>query len=461
MAKERAVARVNNRRTRAGAAALAAALLAAVMAAIPSGAGATPPPVPASMVKKEMTKPTTVKVEIRPNLPKLNLETGQWYSIQNVDVHYKTEWKGITHVTTYYLEYIWARNWTLGRINKQMEIYLGVDPPTDEDIKKALAASSEADLFDTILGKQVSKVYSVRLAKEPKFSFRSPNEVTFQVEGEFELIGFEELKRVRQTGTVGLKRKGLKDSWSLACAPDSPCLSGGFGAAGQRFDVSSRKLSREALSKIDSVWKIGLEKWVGPKYDALGAPAKFKDLVEFTQFAYKALYTGDLKTWDAFMVRNHGDRAPEAFNKGRDWFINNATEFRRQYCPNLVLAERPGERATTIRFFDRGKVNKGFIKADWRADGFWVTDLAVDVADGTKADEIAAIADVNGCVDNLPAVVNLNPEGFKAGDRVRGKRKGWSKEYSGVIQSVNKGNAMVRFNNGSYEDMRLTDLKRE
>jgi hypothetical protein len=418
-----------------------------------------------AQIKKDMGGKDVIKFDVRPGGGAVKNAEGVIYWEQTVEIHYKTEWKGITYVLRGDVEYNWAGNkWVFVRFRKNNHWYLGVDPPSEADIKKAIESSNAGDLFDTYLQKQATQVFLVKLAKDPKFSFSSPNEVSFELYVEFEVVGYQELKRVHQTGTVGLKRSLPKDKWSSACRPDNPCLLGGIGSGGQRHEISKRKLSDEQIKKIPTLYQIGLEKWVTPKYAALGAPEKFKDETEFARFAYKALYTGDLKTWDAFLIRNWGDREPEAYNKGRDWFINQAEAFRRQYCPELVLAEPPvkiAARGVRLKFMDKAKGNKGFLQVDWRQDGFWVNDLAVDLAEGAKADEIAAVPADKGCVEDLPPPPNLNPQGFKVGEKVVASVPNWSKDFLGEILEVHEdGRARVHLSDNSNVTMAMTGLRR-
>lgn len=415
-----------------------------------------------AQIKKDFAGKDVLKVEVKPRGATATnyVDAGQILWEQTIEVHYRTEWKGITRVERGDVEYEYVGGqWKYQRIRPNDTWFVGVAPPTAKDVDAAVAAGGPEQVFTSSVElKNTTAVHSVKLDKDPRWTFPEPSRVFFYALVEYDRKSGYDLQRVQCPFQLELRRKSPTDAWTSMCGSEKPCLVG--GECKQATVLSAKTLKAEEIDALPGLAMIAFERWAAPKYAALGAPETWKDAEEMLRWAYKALYSGDEKSWQAFVWKN-GDRW-EVFEKGRDQIVKRSADFRRQFCPELVVHERrpSGRTGLTLTFKDKSKAKSCQLGAGTAKGKPIVDRVYCDFFEGAKADEVAAIPEAEACVEAPQA--NKNPLDLKAGDKVWSKWGGRGKELKGTVVRVNGDKISVRYDDNSNDvDIPIGAVRRQ
>ncbi len=371
----------------------------------------------ASRIKKDLSGKGVVKVEVRKKGGGATWYPSEGRTLweQTVLVHYKTPWKGVTEVHHGDVVYVWTgRGWKYEKVRPGGVWYEGFKNPSPAEIDAALAVAGQESVLDRFVQTYATQIHSVKLAADPRWSWSKPTEVSFYVTVVYDRkTSSSELAKVQQDIQISMGRAAVGSSYADFCKSDPDCIGGG-GRSGQYKELSKTTVGVKRLNAMKSLHTIARERYIKPKYAALNAPAKWKDLTQFARYAYKALYTGDEKTWEAFVYFS-GDES-DKYDNGKQVFLDNKDAFRAQFCPELVITKKTGRPGAdeTYFFSDKGgKSECGINVQDF--NGYRVKRVWCEFAVGDEAAQIAAVPAARGCVEKIKPT---NPLGLEVGDEV-------------------------------------------
>ena len=415
-----------------------------------------------SRIKKDLGGKGVVKVEPRSRGKSAThyLKSGQTMWEQTVWVTYRTEFKGVTKMVTGDVEYHWVGGrWKYNRFRKAGHSYHGLKNPSPKEFKQVLDIVGLEMALNPYTQKYATKVHSVKISKEPKWHWFSPTEVSFRATVTYDTkASSTELAKIAQDFDIYMKRGSFKGGFAAYCKKNPDCLGG--SNPGQSKELSKTTVGADRLKKIPTVYQIAIEKWVTPKYAALGAPKEWTSLRQFANFTYKALYSGDEKTWQAFLIRNQDDWTHH--DHGRDLFLKNKDAFRSQFCPQLVATKVFGRKGSdlTVKFSDKAGKSKCLIKVR-KFNGYRVDGFSCEFAVGEEADIIAAVSEAKGCVEDLPPEVVYNKLGLKVGEKVMSKWHGTGKEYPGKVSQLKEKTIWIKYEDGMSEEIPYDGVRRK
>lgn len=418
------------------------------------------PKLPASRIVKDLSVKGVIKVQPRPKGAGAThyLKEGKTMWEQTVWITRKTEFPGVTKLVVGDVEYHWeGGRWVYKRFRKAGHEYKGLKNPSPKEFKALLGIVGQEAVMDTLSQKYATKIYSVKLAKDPKWLWSDPKTVHFRATVVYDKITGLDLSKVSQDFNVTLKRASYKGGFTAYCKKDPTCM---FGRKPEQQKVLKKtRVGADGLKKMQTIYEIAREKWVAPKYAALGAPKEWTDLRQFANYVYKALYSGDLKTWQAFLIRNQDDWTHH--DKGRDIFIDSAEAFRSQFCPELVATKVTGRKGDVmyVKFSDKaGKADCMISVRNF--NGYRIDGLRCGFATGEEAEKIAAIPVEKGCVENLPEAQVYNKLGLKVGEKVMSKWHGNGKEYPGKVSELKDKTVWIKYDDGSSEEVPYDGVRR-
>jgi hypothetical protein len=306
--------------------------------------------------------------------------------------------------------------------------------------------------------KQATAVVSAKVADDPRWNVEELNAVGFLMEVVFKKkASATELATMKHRHFVYVSRAAMDAPWDSLCATEKGCL-----LKTAKTNYSPEEVSRQTppnINDIKPLWEAERDKWIDARLAAIGVPKTFASESEFAGYAYQALYSGDEKTWQGFIIR-HGDKY-EAFEQGLAQMVKRAADFRRTFCPQL-MSHKVGETpyGWFVVFYDKGKQANCTLrvrnKEGWRVEQ---ANCDVPVTSGAKADEIAAIAEAVACADPAKALAaqaeaNFKRTGYRVGDKVRAQWSGNDSEYTAKIEEIEGDKVRVRYDSDGTTEWR-------
>ncbi|MBW2703714.1 MAG: hypothetical protein JRF33_23090 [Deltaproteobacteria bacterium] len=415
----------------------------------------------ASRIKKDLSGKNVVKVIVRKRGggPTWYPSEGRTLWEQTVEIHYRTEFKGVTKVSRGDVEYVWTgKGWKYNRVRSGGISYAGLKNPSAKDFAAALAIAGQESVLSLGTLKSATKIHSVKISKKAKWHWADPKTVIFRATVIFDTKSGLDLAKVEQDFKVTMRRDSMKGGFADYCKKNPSCITG--SSPEQRKVLSKTKVGGKRLDAMKSLHTVARERYIKPLYASLNPPEKWTDLKQFARYAYKALYTGDERTWEAFYYNNGG--YSDEVGKAGKIFIENKDAFRSQFCPELVITKKWGRKGDdeTFIFSDKGGKSKCGINV-WDFNGYRIKKTWCEFAVGDEAATIAAIPAAKGCVEKLAADKVYNVLGLKVGDPVMSKWGGKGKEFPGKVRELKEKTIWIAYDDGSNEEVGYGGVRRK
>jgi hypothetical protein len=307
-----------------------------------------------SQVKKDMSGGAVLSVKLSsvPGRVQGNTDTMNYEYVRGVEILSKTDYPGIKMKTvgTAVYQRVGKGKFAYWKFRTLEQTYEGIPNPKQDEIEKVLD-TDRASVFGDGLGGLITKVRKPPvLAKEPLWTWHTPNSVSFQMVGEIEMpTSNTEIETFEQQVEIRLYRDDMKLPWKSFMASHGEKKSLGVT---KYSDDEVRNMPRLRAQIADGASKAKLAKL--PKVDV----PDFASHDELATYLHQILREGPRDKAEAVIrqllaprfyqpgTSMLSDEAERTLQSNLDKAFGDKSSYAQQYCAKPVTENRGAKNRT-------------------------------------------------------------------------------------------------------------------